>query len=161
TNLVNALLHELVKMRPGVRVVVLEDTPEVVCPARDTLRMVTVEKRVDLHDLVRIGVRCHPDVFVVGEVRGQDAYPFLDSMATGHGGGMCTIHAGSPQGALGRLNRLAKLGASGDSHQHELIAEVIRLVVQMAWVGSAPRILEVVRIEGWVEGRGYELRRLA
>jgi type IV secretory pathway ATPase VirB11/archaellum biosynthesis ATPase len=52
TNLVNALLHELVAIRPEVRVVVLEDTPEVVCPACDTLRMVTVEKRVDLHDLV-------------------------------------------------------------------------------------------------------------
>jgi type IV secretion system protein TrbB len=163
TNLVNALLHELVEMRPDIRVVVLEDTPEIVCPARDTLRMVTVEKRVDLHDLVRVGVRCHPDVFVVGEVRGRDAYPFLDSMATGHGGGMCTIHAGSPPGALARLNRLAKLGAasSGDSPQHELIAEVIRIVIQMAWVRSAPRILEVVRIEGWVDGRGYELRRLA
>jgi type IV secretion system protein TrbB len=161
TNLVNALLHELVESRPDVRVVVLEDTPEVVCPARDTLRMVTVEKRLDLHDLVRIGVRCHPDVFVVGEVRGRDAYPFLDSMATGHGGGMCTIHAGSPLGALARLNRLAKLGASGELEQHELIAEVIRLVVQMAWVGSAPRIAEIVRIEGWLPGRGYELRRLA
>lgn len=161
TNLVNALLHELVAIRPGVRVVVLEDTPEVVCPARDTLRMVTVEKRVDLHDLVRIGVRCHPDVFVVGEVRGRDAYPFLDSMATGHGGGMCTIHAGSPQGALQRLNRLARLGASGESEQHVLIAEVIRLVVQMAWVGSAPRIVEIVRVEGWSEGRGYQLERLA
>jgi type IV secretion system protein TrbB len=161
TNLVNALLDELVKSRPDVRVVVLEDTPEIVCPARDTLRMVTVENRVDLHDLVRIGVRCHPDIFVVGEVRGRDAYPFLDSMATGHGGGMCTIHAGSPQGALMRLNRLAKLGAGGESHQHELIAEVIRLVVQMAWVGSAPRILEVVRIAGWLDGRGYELERLA
>lgn len=161
TNLVNALLHELVEMRPQVRVVVLEDTPEVVSPARDTLRMVTLDKRVDLHDLVRIGVRCHPDVFVVGEVRGRDAYPFLDSMATGHGGGMCTLHAGSPQGALMRLNRLAKLGAAGEAEQHPLIAEVIRIVVQMAWMGSAPRILEVVRIAGWVEGRGYQLERLA
>lgn len=161
TNLVNALLAELVEMRHGVRVVLLEDTPEIVCPARDTLRMVTVGERVDLHDLVRIGVRCHPDVFVVGEVRGRDAYPFLDSMATGHGGGMCTIHAGSPQGALARLNRLAKLGAAGESEQHELIAEVIRLVVQMAWIGSAPRIVEIHRIEGWLAGRGYELRRLA
>lgn len=161
TNLVNALLHELVALWPDVRVVVLEDTPEVVCPARDTLKMVTVEKRVDLHDLVRIGVRCHPDVFVVGEVRGRDAYPFLDSMATGHGGGMCTIHAGSPQGALQRLNRLAKLGALGEFEQHALIAEVIRLVVQMAWVGSAPRIVEIVRVQGWLEGRGYQIERLA
>jgi type IV secretion system protein TrbB len=159
TNLVNALLHELVEIRPDVRLVILEDTPEIVCPARDTLRMVTVEKRVDLHDLVRIGVRCHPDVFVVGEVRGRDAYPFLDSMATGHGGGMCTIHAGSPQGALMRLNRLAKWGA--ESEQHELIAEVIHLVVQMSWVGSAPRMVEVARLKGWVEGRGYRLERLA
>jgi Flp pilus assembly CpaF family ATPase len=159
TNLVNALLHELVEIRPDVRLVILEDTPEIVCPARDTLRMVTVEKRVDLHDLVRIGVRCHPDVFVVGEVRGRDAYPFLDSMATGHGGGMCTIHAGSPQGALMRLNRLAKWG--GESEQHELIAEVIHLVVQMSWVGSEPRMVEVARLKGWVEGRGYQLERLA
>jgi Flp pilus assembly CpaF family ATPase len=142
-------------------VVVLEDTPEVVCPARDTLRMVTVDKRVDLHELVRIGVRCHPDVFVVGEVRGRDAYPFLDSMATGHGGGMCTIHAGSPLGALLRLNRLARMGTSGEMEQHALIAEVIRLVVQMAWVGSAPRIVEIVRVLGWGEGRGFELARLA
>jgi type IV secretion system protein VirB11 len=161
TNLVNALLHELVEIRPAVRVVVLEDTPEVVCPARDTLRMVTVEGRIDLHDLVRIGVRCHPDVFVVGEVRGRDAYPFLDSMATGHGGGMGTIHAGSPEGALSRLNRLAKLGSSAESEQHELIAEVIRLVVHMAWAGSAPRIVEVARIGAWLPGRGYELERLA
>lgn len=161
TNLVNALLHELVEMRPGVRVAVLEDTPEIVCPARDTLRMVTVENRVDLHDLVRIGMRCHPDVFVVGEVRGRDAYPFLDAMATGHGGGMCTLHAASPQGALMRLNRLAKLGASGELNQHELITEVIRLVVQMAWVGSGPKIVEVVRIGGWSEGGGYQLDRLA
>jgi Flp pilus assembly CpaF family ATPase len=49
-----------VEIRPGVRVVLLEDTPEIVCPARDTLRMVTVEERVDHHGLVRIGVRCHP-----------------------------------------------------------------------------------------------------
>lgn len=161
TNLVNALLHELVEIRSDVRVVILEDTPEVVCPARDTLRMVTVAERVDLHDLVRIGVRCHPDVFVVGEVRGRDAYPFLDSMATGHGGGMCTIHAAGPLGALLRLNRLAKWGASGESEQHELIAEVIQLVVQMAWVGSAPRMVEVARLKGWAEGRGYSLERLA
>jgi type IV secretion system protein VirB11 len=150
-----------VENRPDVRVVLLEDTPEIVCPARDTLRMVTVETRVDLHDLVRIGVRCHPDLFVVGEVRGRDAYPFLDSMATGHGGGMCTIHAGSPHGALMRLNRLAKLGTAGEAEQHELIAETVRLVVQMAWAGAAPRILEIVRIEGWTRERGYELRRLA
>ena len=60
-----------------------------------------------------------------------------------------------------RLNRLAKLGASAESSQHELIAEVIRLVVQMAWVGSAPRIVEIVRVGGLLEGRGYELERLA
>jgi Flp pilus assembly CpaF family ATPase len=123
--------------------------------------MVTVEKRVDLHDLVRVGVRCHPDVFVVGEVRGRDAYPFLDSMATGHGGGMCTIHAASPMGALMRLNRLAKWGALGESEQHDLIAEVIQVVVQIAWVGSAPRMVEVARLKGWIEGRGYQLERLA
>ena len=74
---------------------------------------------------------------------------------------MCTIHAAGPLGALLRLNRLAKWGASGESEQHELIAEVIQLVVQMAWVGSAPRMVEVARLKGWAEGRGYSLERLA
>ena len=74
---------------------------------------------------------------------------------------MCTIHAGSPQGALLRLNRLARLGVSGESEQHALIAEVIRLVVQMAWVGSAPRIVEIVRVQGWSEAQGFKLERLA
>jgi len=31
----------------------------------------------------------------------------------------------------------------------------------MAWVGSAPRIFEIVRIAGWLDGRGYERERLA
>jgi type IV secretion system protein VirB11 len=140
TNLVNALLHELVAMRPGIRVVLLEDTPEIVCPARDTLRMVTVETRVDLHDLVRIGVRCHPDVFVVGEVRGRDAYPFLDSMAACARStrGARGLDEAQPPGPARRLGR-----------------------VPPAWVGSAPRVLEIVRIAGWLDGRGYELERLA
>jgi len=60
-----------------------------------------------------------------------------------------------------RLNRLAKLGTSGELNQHELIAEVIRVVVQMACVGSDPKIVEVVRIGGWSEGGGYQLDRLA
>jgi len=49
-------------------------------------------------------LRHRPDVLIVGEVRGQEAYVLFQALATGHGG-MCTMHAENIDSAVKRLTQ--------------------------------------------------------
>jgi flagellar protein FlaI len=59
---------------------------------------------VSLFDLVKTSMRHRPDILVVGEVRGQEAYVLFQALATGHGG-MCTMHAENLDSAVKRLTQ--------------------------------------------------------
>jgi flagellar protein FlaI len=49
-------------------------------------------------------MRHRPDILIVGEVRGQEAYVLFQALATGHGG-MCTMHAENLDSAIKRLTQ--------------------------------------------------------
>src|SRR5215831_14927440 len=59
-------------------------------------------KGVNLFDLVKAAMRMRPDILVVGEVRGEEAYVLFQAISTGHGG-LCTLHADDAASALQRL----------------------------------------------------------
>lgn len=71
TTLANALLAEIAAT--GDRVLVLEDTVELQCAARDHVPLRTRQGVVSMTDLVRSSMRLRPDRVVVGEVRGAEA----------------------------------------------------------------------------------------
>jgi type IV secretion system protein VirB11 len=128
STLANAVIREISEWSPDDRVVILEDTVELQCAAKDHLALRTGAGLV-LADLVRSTMRASPDRIVVGEVRGAEALDLLDAWATGHPGGVATVHASSAEGALIRLDRLAR--RANVPSQRELIAEAIQLVVVM------------------------------
>ncbi len=157
TNLLNALLHVSIATHPGnTRYVVLEDVPEIVCPAADVSYARTTPT-VTLWDLVRATMRSSPDFIVVGEIRGNEAFPFLDLAASGHGGVLASIHADTPLGALNRLNRLARRNDPDVPDQHELIAEVVQTVVCLTGGSLGRRVSAIARIKGWNRMSGYAL----
>ena len=98
TTLANALLAEIAAT--GDRVLVLEDTVELQCAARDHVPLRTRAGVVSMTELVRSSMRLRPDRVVVGEVRGAEALDLIKVWGTGHPGGIATIHAGSALGAL-------------------------------------------------------------
>ncbi len=53
--------------------------------------------------LLESALRMRPDRLVVGELRGAEAYNFLEAINTGHPGSISTIHADSPHLALERI----------------------------------------------------------
>jgi archaeal flagellar protein FlaI len=59
-------------------------------------------KGVNLFDLVKAAMRMRPDILVVGEVRGEEAYVLFQAISTGHGG-LCTLHADDTSSAIQRL----------------------------------------------------------
>ena len=152
TTLANALLAEIAAT--GDRVLVLEDTIELQCAARDHVPLRTRAGVVSMRELVRATMRLRPDRVVVGEVRGGEALDLIKVWATGHPGGIATIHAGSAQGALLRLEQLVLEVAVNPPRA--LIAEAVNVVIFIAGRGRLRRIAGIARVTGFDE-TGYQL----
>jgi P-type conjugative transfer ATPase TrbB len=152
TTLANALLAEIAAT--GDRVLLLEDTVELQCAARDHVGFRTRTGVVSMTDLVRTTLRFRPDRVIVGEVRGGEALDLLKAWGTGHPGGLATVHAGSAEGALFRLEQLILEVAV--TPPRALIAEAVNVIVYIAGRGRARRIQQIVRVVGFDE-RGYRL----
>lgn len=144
TTLANALLAEMASL--DERVILIEDTRELQCPAPDRVELRTRAGAVSMGDLVRSTLRLRPDRIIVGEVRGAEALDMLKAWNTGHPGGIATVHANSAASALTRIEQLVQ--ESVVTVPRRLIAEAIDLVVFIAGRGAARRIATVARVEG-------------
>ncbi|MCJ2563411.1 MAG: type II/IV secretion system ATPase subunit [Candidatus Thermoplasmatota archaeon] len=101
-------------IRPGAKIVSIEDTREINLPHENwipgTTRSGVGEKgadgkaagEIDMFDLVRAALRQRPNYIVVGEVRGRETYTMFQAMATGHPT-MSTMHADSVKSMVNRL----------------------------------------------------------
>jgi len=152
TTLANALLAEIAAT--GDRVLVLEDTVELQCAARDHVPLRTLPGAVSMTELVRATMRLRPDRVIVGEVRGGEALDLIKVWGTGHPGGIATVHAGSAHGALLRLEQLILEVAV--TPPRALIAEAVNVVVFIVGRGRARRIQDIVRVAGF-DDHGYRL----
>jgi pilus assembly protein CpaF len=144
----------------GERVVTIEDTAELRLQRPHVVRLearpASVEGRgeVTIRRLVRNALRMRPDRIVVGEVRGPEALDMLGAMSSGHDGSLCTVHAGSPEEALRRLETLALMAGVGLPHAavREQVASAVDLVVHQARLADGARqvvaVAEVVRVAG-------------
>jgi flagellar protein FlaI len=101
-------------IRPGAKIVSIEDTREINLPHENwipgTTRSGVGEKgldgkaagEIDMYDLVRAALRQRPNYIIVGEVRGRETYTMFQAMATGHPT-MSTMHADSVKSMVNRL----------------------------------------------------------
>src|SRR3546814_376123 len=101
---------------------------------------------LSLTQLVRSVLRLRPDRIVVGEVRGAEALDLLKAWGTGHPGGVATLHAGSAQGALVRLEQLVQEVAA--IVPKALIADAVDLVVCIDGRGAARRVTAIAQVPG-------------
>jgi pilus assembly protein CpaF len=142
------------------RIVTIEDAAELRLRQPHVVRLearpASVEGRgeVTIRRLVRNALRMRPDRIVVGEVRGGEALDMLSAMASGHEGSLCTVHAGSPQEALRRVETLALMADVALPHAaiREQVASAIDLVVHQRREPDGRRrivaVAEVVRGAG-------------
>lgn len=152
TTLANALLAELALT--GDRIILIEDTVELQCEARDHLPLCTKQGVANMRDLVRTTLRLRPDRIVVGEVRGGEALDLLKAWGTGHPGGIATIHANSARGALTRLEQLTL--EVTPTPPRNLIAEAINVIVYITGHGRDRCVQEILQVTG-IDGNGYSL----
>lgn len=142
------------------RVVTIEDAAELRLQQPHVIRLesrpANLEGRgeVTIRQLVRNALRMRPDRIVVGEVRGAEALDMLSAMATGHDGSLSTVHAGSPEEALRRVETLALMAGVALPHAAvvEQVAGALDLVVHQTRGADGLRrvvaVSEVVRVAG-------------
>ena len=94
-----------------------------------------------------------PDRIVVGECA-EATLDMLAAMSSGHDGSLCTVHAGSPEEALRRVETLALMAGVGLPHAavREQVAAALDLVVHQARLPDGRRqivaVAEVARVAG-------------
>jgi len=100
-------------IKPGSKIITIEETAELNLPHENWVSLIARQSyglgasgigEVTLFDLVKTSMRHRPDILIVGEVRGSEAYVLFQALATGHGG-MCTMHAEDLRSAVKRLTQ--------------------------------------------------------
>jgi type IV secretion system protein VirB11 len=102
-------------------------------------------------ELLEASLRMRPDRVMLGELRGAEAFSFLQAINTGHPGSLTTVHANSardcirPPGADGHAERR-------HARKQEIIdylKEVIPIVVQLSDCPDGRRVVsEIVFTKG-------------
>lgn len=141
------------------RIVVIEDTPELHFHQPNTVRLLTRPSNVEgkgevtIRELFRNSLRMRPNRIILGEIRGEEAFDYLQALISGHRGSLAVIHASSPEETVSRLENLVM--QSGVNVPTEAIRNQITygldLIVQVVQLddGSrkASRISEVLDVD--------------
>ena len=146
TTLANAIIHGIVQQTPDDRVVIIEDTAEIQCAAKNAVILRTSDK-VNMLTLLRATMRLRPDRILVGEVRGAEALDLLKSWNTGHSGGVATIHANSARAGLTRLELL--ISEATQAPMQTLISEAINIVIFITKTKNGRIIKEIIEVTGY------------
>jgi len=157
TTFLNAILNEISKLDD--RVIIIEDTPELQCTAKDCVQM-RATAEFTMEDCLRQVLRMTPDRIVVGEVRSGEALALLDAWSTGHGGGCSTVHSNSAKDTLLRLeNMTARVSRNP---QQATIAQAINYIVYLKYTGNTRKVQEIIELLGYDSvTKKYSYRSLA
>lgn len=130
------------------RLVTIEDAQELFPPHRNQVALISDRKEKSARmpsKLLESCLRMRPDRIIVGEIRGVEAYDFLEAINTGHPGAVTTIHADSPALAFDRLALMVM--RSGVRLSHSEVAtyakRTIDLVIQVGRRNGSRGVLEI------------------
>ena len=159
TTLTNAIIHQMVEENEDERIVIIEDTGEIQCSAKNFIQYHTTLE-VTMTHLLKTTLRMRPDRILVGEVRGPEALDLLMAWNTGHEGGVATLHANNAKAGLDRLSMLISMHPESPSPIEPLIGEAVHLVIHITKTPESGRkVQEILEVSGYAAGK-YKTRKL-
>ena len=133
---------------PKERIIIIEDTGEIQCAARNAVLYHTTAE-VTMTKLLRTSLRMYPSRILVGEVRGPEALDLLMAWNTGHPGGIATLHATTASSALTRLSSLISMARDYPKPIEPLIGEAVDLICHIAKENGSRKIKEILRVRSY------------
>lgn len=130
------------------RLITIEDSQELFPPHRNQVGLISDRKEKSERmpsKLLESCLRMRPDRIIVGEIRGIEAYDFLEAINTGHPGAITTIHADSPALAFDRLALMVMRSGVRLSHAEVITyaKRTIDLVIQVGRRNGKRGVLEI------------------
>lgn len=162
TTLINGIIEKMVHLCPDDRIVIIEDTGEIQCSAKDKIQL-RATSFTSMTLLLKATLRLRPDRILVGEVRGGEALDLLDAWNTGHPGGMATVHANNAVEALDRIKALISRNPSCPKEGVEKqIAAAINAVINIVRTKGGRTIKELIEVKGYDANRNeYVFNKIA
>jgi len=138
------------------RILVIEDTAEIQLGQENLVRFEARREQdglpaVAIRDLLKAALRHRPDRIILGEIRGGEAFDFLQLLNTGHSGTLSTIHASSAKQGLARftscvLQSGVELPYRGIKTN---IADSLNVIVQVERRPGRRYVSEVLLVNGY------------
>lgn len=153
TTLVNAIIREMVKQDPLVRLITIEDTAELQIEAKNYVSFYTTVD-VSMTPLLKTALRMRPDRIPVGEVRGPEALDLLMAWNTGHPGGAATLHANSAHGGISKMSEYISMNPNAPRFIEPLVGECVDVAVFIARTETGRRVREILSVDGFDAEKG-------
>lgn len=128
------------------RVVTIEDTHELFLedfPNKVHLTFGKGEQDVTSQQLLEAAMRLSPDRILLGELRGHEAWDYLQSLNTGHPGSITTVHANSALLGFNRIAMLIKQSPAGADLSFGTILDEVLSSIEIAIFLSDKKIKEI------------------
>ncbi|WP_065091900.1 P-type DNA transfer ATPase VirB11 [Rhizobium leucaenae] len=127
------------------RVISIEDTPELVIPQRNHVRLLYSKgaqglAKVGVKDLLESCLRMRPDRILLQELRDGSAFYYIRNVNSGHPGSITTVHADSAMLAFEQLTLLVKESDGGRDLERDDIRRLLKIAIDI--------IIQCKRING-------------
>lgn len=146
------------------RIVVIEDTLELRFGQPNVVRMLTRTPNIEgfgeitTSQCFHNSLRMRPSRIILGELRGPEAFDYLQALNSGHRGSLAVIHASSPEEAVLRTENLAMVGERHVpvSVVRQQLVHGLDLVVQMEQLADGSRkITRISQLAGLADEGGF------
>ena len=134
------------------RLITIEDTLELVIPHANHVRLLYSKSGIGLggvtaEALLQASLRMRPDRILLGEMRDDAAWTYLNEVVSGHPGSISTIHGANPVQGFKKLFSLVKGSPQGaaleDKTLIDMLSAAIDVIVPFHTTGEVFEIGEV------------------
>lgn len=156
TTLTNACIDYMSSIAGEERIIIIEDTGEIQCNAKNSILYHT-SVHTSITDLLKTTLRMRPDRIIIGEVRDHTALDMLDAWSTGHPGGISTLHANNALQALDRIEGLVSRHNNAPDDIKSVIGNAVDFIINIRKTGTVRRVEEILELEGYDKSKNTYL----
>lgn len=126
------------------RIITIEDVHEMPLPYhKNHVHLFYKTGGVQPRYLIEAAMRMKPDHIFLAELRGDEAWSYLEALNTGHEGSITTIHANNAYASLSRLASIIKQSTVGLTLDIELIKKTIKSSIDIILFFNRTYLTEV------------------
>lgn len=121
---------------PHERLITIEDTLELIIPHENHVRLLyskggTGPGGVTAEGLLQASLRMRPDRILLGEMRDDAAWTYLNEVVSGHPGSISTIHGANPVQGFKKLFSLVKGSPQGAALEDKTLVEMLSAAIDV------------------------------